>query len=406
MSFPAFTNKKGTQEKWAPFKQEWRGTNGEYFSNTETVRLGLSKKPETVFPPWNKTGGVVCFKQPSSYYRCVANRSNPMFEELVYWDNSQTSLRATVTGGMQNRHGNSPALYYMPGCMENPASDDPVMDFNTYNRLLVQCYLELQETKLSLGNSMAEAVSTVDMIADTAAKLAAALRSVKHGNWRLALKHLGLSGHREALKIPSSYYLQWLYGWKPLMSDIRAGVDLLKSQIPPLPLAHVRKSATTNPAWDFQVGGIDGTNTVKGKGVNRTKVELWVSMDPTSWNHTAHTLGLDNPLGILWEVTPWSFVVDWLIPVGDYLEALSAMAGLNLAGGYVGYMGQGSSTVKYASSNKKAKGSYPVTQIDRFGYRRVAFSTLPRPLPYVKSPFSTSHTTTALALLNQLFKGR
>ena len=35
-----------------------------------------------------------------------------------------------------------------------------------------------------------------------------------------------------------------------------------------------------------------------------------------------HQLGGDKPLSILWQGTPWSFVVDWFARVGDWLDRL------------------------------------------------------------------------------------
>lgn len=36
--------------------------------------------------------------------------------------------------------------------------------------------------------------------------------------------------------------------------------------------------------------------------------------------------GFDNPAGVLWEATPYSFVADWFFPVGSYLNALNMSA--------------------------------------------------------------------------------
>lgn len=34
-------------------------------------------------------------------------------------------------------------------------------------------------------------------------------------------------------------------------------------------------------------------------------------------------LGFNNPLRTIWELTPFSFVIDWFIPIGDFLEQFS-----------------------------------------------------------------------------------
>jgi hypothetical protein len=36
-----------------------------------------------------------------------------------------------------------------------------------------------------------------------------------------------------------------------------------------------------------------------------------------------------DPLGIAWEAVPFSFVADWFLPIGDYLDALSVFNGIS-----------------------------------------------------------------------------
>jgi hypothetical protein len=42
--------------------------------------------------------------------------------------------------------------------------------------------------------------------------------------------------------------------------------------------------------------------------------------------------GITNPLLIGWELVPFSFVVDWFLPVGGWLESLDALLGYTTAG--------------------------------------------------------------------------
>ena len=56
---------------------------------------------------------------------------------------------------------------------------------------------------------------------------------------------------------------------------------------------------------------------------------LWARLDP-EWQgaRAFNQLGLLNPVSLAWELVPWSFVVDWVLPIGSVLSALSAPAGL------------------------------------------------------------------------------
>jgi hypothetical protein len=44
--------------------------------------------------------------------------------------------------------------------------------------------------------------------------------------------------------------------------------------------------------------------------------------------------GFTNPINLLWELLPFSFVADWFLPIGNYLEALTAWNGLEFLDGY------------------------------------------------------------------------
>jgi hypothetical protein len=43
--------------------------------------------------------------------------------------------------------------------------------------------------------------------------------------------------------------------------------------------------------------------------------------------------GFTNPINLLWELIPFSFVADWFLPIGSYLEALKAWEGATFLGG-------------------------------------------------------------------------
>jgi len=44
--------------------------------------------------------------------------------------------------------------------------------------------------------------------------------------------------------------------------------------------------------------------------------------------NVAQLSGLTDPASVLWELTPYSFVADWFIPIGNYLAARSLASAL------------------------------------------------------------------------------
>jgi hypothetical protein len=116
-------------------------------------------------------------------------------------------------------------------------------------------------------------------------------------------------------------------------------------------------------------------------------------------------LGLNNPAGVLWEKLPYSFVIDWFLPVGNYLEALGLAK--NLTGTFVT-----SRIVKYAANGISFKASSGNVIVSGGGDVRYRYVTLVRtvstsldvPMPSYKplaKSATLSHVTSTLSLLRQ-----
>ena len=120
-----------------------------------------------------------------------------------------------------------------------------------------------------------------------------------------------------------------------------------------------------------------------------------------------------NPLTVLWEVTPWSFVVDWAIPIGRYLEQLSATHGWYFYDGCITTTFNVGEAGGYSWSSIRTYPGYYI-EIKRFSseggagswyeMQRVAISDFPIPdVPHFKNPFSAMHALNSIALLSQAF---
>jgi hypothetical protein len=60
------------------------------------------------------------------------------------------------------------------------------------------------------------------------------------------------------------------------------------------------------------------------KVVVRRSLKVTVAEPPSAMQ----SLGLLNPEVVAWELLPWSFVIDWFIPIGDYLQARATLSGV------------------------------------------------------------------------------
>lgn len=125
------------------------------------------------------------------------------------------------------------------------------------------------------------------------------------------------------------------------------------------------------------------------------------------------SLGLLNPPSLLWETRPLSFVLDWFIPIGPWLQSMTADAGWDFLSGTQSYKREVSvqnvapGTLKYngpftpTGSNvilpsfSKAKAEY---------FSRRVYKSRPVPGIYYKNPLSASHAISGIALLIQAFR--
>lgn len=121
--------------------------------------------------------------------------------------------------------------------------------------------------------------------------------------------------------------------------------------------------------------------------------------------------GFTNPVNLAWELLPFSFVVDWFLPIGPYLETLSQWDGLEFLDGYqTNFLRKRSLGRTYFSGKYKA--SSEGWHTDRYGlyssswikHTRVRLLSFPGAhLPELRSGLSTTHALNSLALLRVTF---
>jgi len=195
-------------------------------------------------------------------------------------------------------------------------------------------------------------------------------------------------------------WLQTMYGVLPLIADIQAFAVAAKQKL-------LKSGAQVNALRTvMQNGGLPsrpvGFARWETAGTYRfgAECDLRYRMVDSHANFLA-ALGLDNPFGLFWELTPYSFVVDWLVPIGNMLQALTADVGLSFESGYVNTKSYCDFAVA-CCVNPGAIGTIPTIQYTNVCQNRYTLVTSPITGLYFKSPFSTPHVVSAIALVTQL----
>lgn len=274
--------------------------------------------------------------------------------------------------------------------------------------------------KFNAGVAFAERKQTANLISTTAYRIADAARSLRRGNLLGVYKSLGLQGQptraqvAKVTKTPAdkrlaSHWLEYNFGVVPLLRDVQSAAELLASHVSG-DLYHTTAVGTATYANARSLNRNQGHpfNGVIVQDV-RVRFKARYRLDSMSKAVLSQT-GITNPLAVAWELVPYSFVVDWFLPVGNYLQMLYAFDGFELTGGYTSTLWKGTMTKDYnwglgAGTGSTSTGSSSYKQVR---YTRVPMTDWPSvALPQFRNPLENGPLwkfLTSMSLMRQLFK--
>lgn len=122
-----------------------------------------------------------------------------------------------------------------------------------------------------------------------------------------------------------SQYLEMVFGWQPLLSDIYAAARTVIDDQPAAQRLTARSRAyhSTKQTRTVWVAKVDTQIT----GVIRYTRGVTVEIDnPNKW--LRERAGLNNPAAVAWDLVPWSWVVNLFSNVGGIVNSITDFAGL------------------------------------------------------------------------------
>lgn len=348
---------------------------------------------------------------------------NPFhFEKRVTNDGQGYDLRSS-SQGISNSWDRTSALW------PEVSPPQPVHDVQSENKVITKLIERAQlDLNANIAQDLAQIGQTTRLITTTCYRITNAIRDVRRGNVAGALRSLQHGDNRipdpgshvpsRFLKAHAQNWLELQYGWKPLLQDVDGAMRALANTLAKdRVLKEVRATVRGKPVKVVRtLFSRVATPTVKPAGtvtnISQTNSTIGVRYKvESSMTSFLAQLGFTNPINLAWEVLPYSFVVDWFIPVGTYLSELSAWDGLAFLDGF-----KTNFTVQetFASAQfsegpigpthfvSRCGGSYSRTWVICDREKLVAF---PRSrFPHFKNPLSTTHATNALALMVSAFR--
>lgn len=197
-----------------------------------------------------------------------------------------------------------------------------------------------------------EANKSIEMIRQRAMQMYKFVRHLRRGDFQGAGQALAMPKPPKGAttkRALASNYLEYHFGWTPLVTDIYNAVDHLQN---PLKQVFVRGTAKQDKvrgphSLTVKSNYVDGSYTVRDYLYEAYWVgEAVASMGTGIKVHNpnlflANSLGLVNPLTVAWEVIPFSFVVDWFVNVQQFLSQGTDWMGLTLVEPWTTYRYKG-----------------------------------------------------------------
>jgi hypothetical protein len=266
---------------------------------------------------------------------------------------------------------------------------------DSYEKLRAEMYDRVQ-----LGVAFAEHKQAISMIANAATTIArsySAVRRLRFGDaakiLRMGTAPKGVAAHKAA----GNNWLQYWFGWKPLVTDIYTGLEILTSPIKNY--TYVKKQSRENFA-NVYVDPVDGKTRISSTGYVYAQQGARLALDYDGAALTLEQMGLNNPAAVAWELAPLSFVVDWFVNVGDVLNSLTDFAGLDLSGVFCTY----GAKFNYVHTIDRNPHWYSSSVRDiSYSYRTTSLSGVALEVLKIKPP-SISRAVTAVSLLLQQMK--
>jgi len=207
------------------------------------------------------------------------------------------------------------------------------------------CVANLSQGKVNVGIFLGELNQTLGFLGTLLMRLYRCISSIYRADFASALKALRWQPSRrqrrknEKLANLDDFVLEYSFALRPLLSDIYGFIDTyLAGLIKNGQMVHARSYAETSSLisqhtrWSVDKASV--SPSFHHPGETAAAVGYTVAFKViNSQTRSLQELGLINPIEVVWEKIPGSFLIDWIVNLNSILPSLTATAGLEFVHG-------------------------------------------------------------------------
>jgi hypothetical protein len=219
-----------------------------------------------------------------------------------------------------------------PGSGQPSAIERAVFTDRAYNAAYSK-FRDAVRSQASWAVTLAERESTWSMIAERLKQFRDAFNAVRRGQFKQAAGLLGINPKairkmdlRKGAKNLGSNWLEYWFGWAPLVGDLFASVKILCD---PIPAGRIRVSATRAYATRTFNNSGGWTRQFDRSGKVKCKIQAEVSVSNPNL-YLLNQLGLTNPAVVALELVPYSWLLGWFVNLEAILSSWTDFIGLRL----------------------------------------------------------------------------
>lgn len=294
-----------------------------------------------------------------------------------------------------------------PPIVGNPWSSG-YHEFNQRNLVTSKVLGKIKDMDVDLAVCAGEFAETRKMFSSAARLIGEAVRLARRGDMDGLRKVLGLDSFRSfgrGSKEISNVWLLLNYGIRPFVADLNGALKALeKGALKDKYYVVSAKESFQDSLTVISPYMTSGTQTIVWTYRLDTSVRVKYQVTDTQLA-TLTSLGLTNPFMVGWELTKLSFVVDWMIGVGNWLSSFDASLGKTFKDGSITQFSEVKCEVTRFVKGQPGYANY-IQRLDASSSevtcnRSLLINWPVSYVPGIKDKTGLYHLATSLALLKQ-----